>query len=93
MTRKAATAAQKRHMAKVANYGCSICGGIAEIHHTGTHMGGGRNHDNIIPLCHIHHRTGGHGVALHAGKKEWERLYGTEEEMLDTVRLLLDDNL
>lgn len=24
---------------------------------------------HVIPLCHTHHRTGGHGVAIHAGRK------------------------
>ena len=79
---RAATKAQKRHMMRVADLGCLICAMPAEIHHCGTYMGGGRDHDKILGLCPAHHRTGGYGVAIHAGKKEWERLYGTELDLL-----------
>jgi hypothetical protein len=34
---------------------------------------------NVIPLCGVHHQTGGYGVALHAGRARWELHYGTEE--------------
>jgi hypothetical protein len=63
------TSLQKRRFARVADIGCIICGGIAKIHHCGTSMGSRKNHDLVIPLCHKHHRSGGHGVAIHAGKK------------------------
>jgi hypothetical protein len=36
----------------------------------------------VIPLCHAHHRTGGHGVAVHAGRRTWEDKFGTEDELL-----------
>lgn len=46
-----------------------------------------RNSDyRAIPLCPLHHQTGGYGVAIHAGQKRWEELYGTEEKLLHQVR-------
>ena len=87
---KPATKAQKQRMAKVAELGCVICKGPAAIHHCGTHMGGGRDHDKIIPLCGAHHQTGGYGVALHAGKARWEELHGTEDELMRKVEEMLE---
>lgn len=81
--------AEKRHMARVASLGCIVCGGPANVHHCGTHMGGGRDHMRVIPLCHIHHQNGGYAVALHAGKKKWESIFGTENELLDKVDKML----
>ncbi len=88
---KKPTIAESKHMGEVAELNCLITGRLAEIHHCGTYMGGGRDHMKVIPLCPMHHRTGGYGVAIHAGKKEFERIYGTEEEMLKTVELLLKE--
>ncbi len=80
------TAAEKRHMAKVAEMGCVIhYGAPAEIHHCGTHMGGGRDHMKVIPLCPRCHRGHGYGISLHDGKKKWEELNGTEEYWLEIV--------
>jgi hypothetical protein len=85
------TALQKRRFAKIAELGCIICGGIAEIHHCGTAMGSRKNHDLVIPLCHSHHTSGGYGVAIHAGKKAWEYKYGTEQEFLEKVSKIVDN--
>lgn len=82
-------AKEKSHMAKVARLGCMICGQEAQIHHCGTHMGGGRNHMRVIPLCVVHHTGGGYLVAIHAGKKAWQEKYGTEEELLAKVEILI----
>lgn len=56
----------------------------AEIHHIRTGQGVGQRADNfnVIPLCPIHHRQGGHGIAIHAGRQSWENNYGTETELL-----------
>jgi hypothetical protein len=84
---KKATMKEKRHMADVASIGCIICGGPAQVHHCETHMGGGRDHLQVIPLCVGHHTSGGYGVALHAGKKAFERNHGTEQDLLsETAR-------
>jgi hypothetical protein len=45
----------------------------------------------LLPLCHIHHQNGGYGVAFHAGKKEWQKNYGTEAELLEEVARRLGD--
>jgi hypothetical protein len=87
-----ATAAEKRHMGMVAALGCLICRQPANVHHCGTHMGGGRDNMKVIPLCHWHHQNGGYGVALHAGKKEWQKRHGTEEELLTKTQDLLSTN-
>jgi hypothetical protein len=42
-----------------------------------------------IPLCPNHHQNGGYGVALHAGQREWEKRYGSEEALLEQVKELL----
>ena len=86
--RKAATKAEKAHMDKVARLGCIICGGPACLHHPrmGQGLGQRASHYDVIPLCYLHHQGGGYGVAIHAGQKEFERLYGTEAELLAKVR-------
>ena len=43
----------------------------------------------VIPLCPEHHRTGGKGVAIHAGQKTWEAIFGTEEELIEKRNQLL----
>lgn len=85
----APTKAERVHMARVSELGCLICRMPAQVHHCGTHMGGGRDHYKVIPLCVIHHTGGGRGIAIHAGKKEFERLYGTEEKLLEDTKILL----
>jgi hypothetical protein len=90
-------AKDRLHLSKVAAIGCIVClnNGYpdtpAEIHHprTGQGMGQRAPHDMAIPLCHTHHRTGGYGVAIHAGQAEFEQRYGTELELLEQARRLL----
>ena len=74
---------EKERMNAVAMLGCCICMMPAEVHHIKTHMGGERDHMKTIPICPYHHRTGGYGVALHAGKKRFEENYGTETDLLE----------
>ena len=90
--------AEKEHLSKVASVGCIVCmmqgneESPAEIHHIRHGQGMSQRASNYeaIPLCHVHHRTGGYGVAIHAGRKEFERLYGTEIELLELTRSLID---
>ena len=94
MAKKRATAAERRHLARVASLGCSVCRGPAEVHHitTGVGMGQRASHYETIPLCPRHHRAGGHGIAIHAGKKTWEENYGSEIDHLEkTTRTLGGD--
>ena len=80
--------AEKDHLSRIADMGCVICGGFAEIHHIrhGQGMGQRSSDFDAIGLCHAHHRTGGYGVALHMGQEAFERNFGTEVELLATVR-------
>lgn len=87
---KSATALEKHRMERVAALGCIICGSPAQIHHIGTHAGGGRDHMRTIPLCVMHHTAGIYGTSLHAGKKAFEARYGTEEELLEQVNEILN---
>lgn len=86
--------AEQQHLDRVAALCCIACRNTglgdtpAEIHHCSAGTGLSVRADNYrtIPLCPIHHRQGGHGVAIHAGRRTWERNYGTEEELLAQVR-------
>ena len=86
---KPATAKEKKHLNKVASMGCIVCVNLgvgetpAEIHHIGNGtMGKRASNYEVIPLCHIHHRTGGYGVAVHQGRVQWETNFGTERDLL-----------
>lgn len=92
MAKKAPTKAEREHMSKVASMGCIVCANMgmpgtpAEVHHinNGT-MGKRASNYEVIPLCPAHHRTGGYGVAVHAGRKAWESNFGTERELLSFI--------
>lgn len=85
------TKSEKLHLSRVADLGCIICHQPAEIHHLRTGMGMAQRNSNfnVIPLCPLHHRTGGYGTAFHAGRKAFEQNFGTEEELLKRVKGLL----
>lgn len=93
---KQSTVKEKKHMSKVAELGCIVCNNgfafdvPAEIHHIGNGtMGKRASNYEVIPLCHGHHRTGGYGVAVHAGRKAWENSYGSEQDLLKQVMEML----
>ena len=97
--KKRATAEERRHMALVASLGCIACRqesplslAAAELHHVRSRAGAGQRakHDEVIPLCPDHHRTGGYGIAFHAGPKIWQETYGTEEQLLYHTKLELE---
>lgn len=85
------------HLAKVAALPCVAClkdGCITygvECHHIRTGIGKGMKADDTqtLSLCAMHHRTGGLGVAFHAGPKTWQGIFGTEIELLETVMKML----
>lgn len=87
-------AMNKAHLRRIAEMGCIVClrEGLgkspAEVHHIRAGQGMGQRADDTeaIPLCPLHHRLGGHGVAFHAGPRAFERRFGTERELLDDVR-------
>lgn len=87
---KSATKAEKAHMNRVAERGCIVCFNLghydtpAEIHHIGNGtMSKRASNYEVIGLCHIHHRTGNNGVAVHSGRKAFEANFGTEQELLN----------
>lgn len=57
---KGPTAAEKRHMARVAEMPCLVCGAQATVHHcTGYADRIGRaprSHQRVVPLCPAHHQ-------------------------------------
>ncbi|MAR57103.1 MAG: hypothetical protein CMM93_07970 [Rickettsiales bacterium] len=96
MPKRPANKHERAHLDKVASLGCITCRNAgytdspAEIHHvTGAGMGLRSDHYMTIPLCPAHHRTGGYGIAVHAGTEAWEARYGTQEALLDQVRGML----
>ena len=88
---------EREHLNRLSEMGCCVCTRMgfepykAEIHHlrTGQGMSQRSSHFDAIPLCEKHHRTGGYGVAIHAGQKEWESRYGTELELLEYTREMM----
>ena len=88
------TVAERRHMDAVAELGCVVCRrefGVfspAAIHHTDGKTKPGA-HFLVLPLCGAHHQTGGYGVAIHAGRVEWERRYGTQAELMAWIEAQL----
>ena len=68
-------------------YACYIEGRevAAEVHHIRSQTGLGLrpSHFATIPLCPEHHRTG--KLSVHLGKVEFEKRYGTQQEILEKV--------
>lgn len=91
------TKAEKQHRKAVAELGCIVCrnqgneGSPAELHHirAGAGMGRRSSEFEVIPLCPFHHRHGGWGHAIHAGRIMWEANHGTERDLLTQVLLTL----
>ena len=84
---------EKEWQRRVRELGCLICERPASLHHIRHGVGKAQKADeyNVLPLCPDHHQNGGHGVAFHAGKKTWQEIYGTEEELLEQVKEKLSE--
>lgn len=86
-----ATAAEKRHMGRVADLGCVLCRHLglgatpAEIHHPRLDVGAGQrsSHMEVIGLCPTHHRgkNGVHDI----GHAEFTAFYGISERKLMAI--------
>jgi hypothetical protein len=88
----AATKKQQEHFKALVELGCIVCCRPAEIHHIGTHMGGGRDHDKVIPLCPSHHRKYDPiQISVHGSKKAFEEVYGTEVHLMAKAKRLLEN--
>lgn len=88
MKGKNPTKKEKEHMDRIVEEGCCVCRQLgygyspAEVHHLDGKTKEGA-HLKTIPLCPVHHRTGQYGIALHQGKAEWVKRYGSEESFLE----------
>jgi hypothetical protein len=79
---------QKERAAKLVEMGCLVCGAMpVELHHLFTGAGGRKNHDYLAPLCFNHHR-GSEGIHF-LGRKKWQSIYGTEQELLDKLESMM----
>ena len=91
--KKKPTKKESKYMGMVADLGCLICGGEAEVHHIRLGQGMGQRADNYLtaPLCPFHHRTGGFGEAIHAGRRQFEIQQGCNELQLlaETIKRLM----
>lgn len=77
------------HLQKVRELGCIICKSPASAHHirNGQGMGQKASDYETIPLCHYHHQ-GKEGIHV-CGTKVWQMRFGTELELLEKTRDLL----
>jgi len=87
------TKAEKKWMDWIIQHGCVICRNPAEVHHV---LRGGlrTGHLDSLPLCPEHHRLGANDdqvVSRHPWKREFEKRYGTEQELLTHLRSLYND--
>ena len=95
------TKAERQHLSAVADLGCIACylmgfaGTPAEIHHprAGAGMSQRANHKDGIPLCPAHHRGTDHPTtpSIHLSKAAFIERFGTERDLLETVRSLLGE--
>lgn len=84
------TKREKAYMARVASLGCVVCRNLgygptpAILHHIREGQGMAQRASDmlVIPLCPTHHKGGGLGVAYHDGEKSFERIYGSELDLL-----------
>lgn len=89
-TPKPVSAEERAHRDRIRALGCIIgdthCGGPTEYAHCKPRQDG-----HGIPLCAKHHRTGGYGIAWHAGEQGFIERYGTEAELLELTNEKLAD--
>ena len=89
--KRTSTAAEKRHLARVAGLGCIVCSHCygnedtpAEVHHVHVSHGWGRtSHRMTMPLCATHHR--GKGGVHDLGAEQFEAKHGYSELALLAV--------
>lgn len=93
---------ERLHYGRLSHLGCIVClikgygYSQPEVHHikSGNAGIGMKSHWSLaIPLCPQHHRLGGHGIAVHAGKLKFEENFGTEVELLNRTLNLLDSSV
>ena len=87
---------EKRYMADAASLGCIVCRMSwyghtpAELHHprSGQGMSQRASNRDVIPLCPAHHRGTMHPAvpSIHLDKAKFERLFGTESELVEFTK-------
>lgn len=92
------TSAEKRFHDQLASLGCIACrldgthNPVVSIHHINGRTRPGA-HMQVLPLCAGHHQdgTGWPGlIAVHPWKRRFEDKYGTQEQLLERCRKLLE---
>jgi len=92
------TKVEDQWMSDAAALGCVVCRNLgygespAEIHHLRADAGMSQRakHNKTIPLCAPHHRTGGYGVAFHAGERIWQENFGNEQSLYEQTVIDVD---
>ena len=75
---------ESRHMGRVAELGCLVCGSPANVHHIRTDRI--KNDFLTIPLCREHHQG---DFSIHMSKRQFENIYGSELHLLaETLKRL-----
>jgi len=89
-----------KRLAAIHKLECLACKKIRviQIHATEAHhligYGIGKKASDIfsIPLCSLHHARGNRGQAVHETPlKEWESVYGSQEELLELTNKMLEN--
>jgi len=76
--KKSPNKAEKAHLTRIAEMGCLVCGGPAEIHHLLSKRP--RNHRWAVPLCPNHHRTSRDGLHWLGNEKKWFKHHKIDAE-------------
>ena len=81
------TAAERRHLDRVASLGCLICDQPANVHHIREGQGiAQRDHFLTIPLCYDHHQG---ALSIHGNRRQFIAMFGTELNLLSqTIKRL-----
>jgi len=75
------TKADRKRFDDFRHTGCVVCHSPQyEVHHV--RHSGKRDNQKTFPLCFLHHRGGGYGVAIHDGLEKWEENHGKESSFL-----------
>lgn len=80
---KPPTVLEKRHMQRVAEMGCLVCGSPAQLHHVTAQIEGGRiprSHKLVTPLCPRHHQIqhGAHESVEALSHRGFHETYGID---------------
>lgn len=98
MKGKAPNKEEKQWLSDICELGCIVCLEEMGIYSPAMphHMDGKTKpgaHFKTIPLCHQHHQSGRYAtdcVSRHPYKAMFEKIYGTEEELLQKTRERLE---